>query len=144
MIGLPLALRFVVYGALGWCAEIIWTAVRKRVTNQSHDWLLMGETSLWSFLMYGSMALVFEPVHNLLRPQFILLRAFVYLLGFWTIEYIGGWLVWKITGTKPWDYSKSPGGSLNGLIRWNFVLVWPWFGLLMELIHNFLIRLSFH
>ena len=134
--------RFLIYGALGWCSEIVWTAVRKRITGIARDWLLMGETSLWAFPMYGSITFLYEPLHDAVRAQFFLLRAAVYLAGFWVIEYIGGWLVWKITGQKPWDYSRSPGGSLNGLIRWNFVLVWPLVGLALEPVHDFLVRLT--
>ena len=134
--------RFLVYGILGWCSEIVWTAVKKRVTGAASDWLLMGETSLWSFPMYGSIAFLYEPLYDALRGQFLLVRATVYLVGFWLIEYVGGWLVWKITGNKPWDYSKSPGGGLNGLIRWNFVFVWPLVGLALEPIHDFLVRIT--
>lgn len=112
------------------------------MTGVAHDWLLVGETSLWSFPLYGSIAFLYESLHDALRAQFFLVRALVYLIGFWVIEYAGGWLVGKITGKPPWDYSKSPGGSLNGLIRWNFVLVWPVVGLALEPIHDFLIRLT--
>ncbi len=134
--------RFFVYGALGWCSEIVWTAIRKRATGVARDWLLMGETSLWAFPIYGSIAFLYEPLHDALRPQSFLLRAVVYLASFWLVEYIGGWLVWKITSKKPWDYAESLGGSLNGLIRWNFVLVWPLVGLALEPIHDFLVRLT--
>jgi uncharacterized membrane protein len=134
--------RFIVYGGLGWCSEIVWTAVRKRITGVARDWLLMGETSLWAFLLYGMVAFLFEPLHNGLRAQFFVFRAGVYLVGFWLIEYIGGWLLWKITGKKPWDYARSPGGSLHGLIRWNFVFVWPLVGLALEPVSDFLVRLT--
>ena len=135
-------LRFFVYGGMGWCGEIVWTAVTRRLSRQVQNWLLMGETSLWAFPMYGSAAFLYEPLHDALRSQFFLIRAAVYLVGFWTVEYVGGWLVWKIAGAKPWDYSKSPGGSLNGLIRWNFVFVWPIVGLALEPVHDFLVRVT--
>ncbi|MBI3740389.1 MAG: hypothetical protein HY257_01365 [Chloroflexi bacterium] len=134
--------RFFIYGALGWCGEIIWTALRKKITGVARDWLLMGETSLWAFPLYGSLALWFEPMHDALRDQFFLLRVFAYTVGAWIAEYIGGWLMWKITRVKPWDYSKSPGGSLHGLIRWNFILVYPFVGLAMEKVHDVLSRIS--
>ncbi len=135
-------IRFFIYGALGWCSEIVWTAVRKRVTGVARDWLLMGETSLWAFPLYGSIAFLYEPLHDALRAQFVLVRGVVYLIGFWLVEYISGWLIWKITGKKPWDYANSPGGSLNGLIRWNFVFVWLPAGLALEPIHDFLVRIT--
>lgn len=134
--------RFLIYGALGWCAEIIWTAVTRKISGRVQDWLLIGETSLWAFPMYGLIAFLYEPLHDALRAQFFLIRALVYLIGFWVVEYVGGWLVLKITGKRPWDYSKSPGGSLNGLIRWNFALVWPLVGLALEPLHDFLVRFT--
>jgi len=134
--------RFLVYGALGWCAEIIWTALTRRISGRVHDWLLMGETSLWSFFLYGSIAFLYEPLHNLLRLQPLVLRAVLYLIGFWIIEFLGGWLIWKLSRSKPWDYSRSPGGSLMGLVRWNFVLVWPLVGLALEPLHDGLVLLT--
>lgn len=136
-----MAIRFLLYGALGWCGEIVWTAVTRRVSGSARDWLLIGETSLWSFPMYGLGGLAFEWLHNALRDQFFLVRALVYLLAFWTVEYVGGWLVLKLTRKMPWDYSRSRGGSLHGLIRWNFVFLWPWVGLAFEPVHDFLVRL---
>ena len=138
----PLLLRFLVYGALSWCGEIVFTGLGPRLSGKAHDWLLMGQTSIWYFPLYGSMVFLYEPLHNFLRPQFFLIRAAVYLVGFWTVEYLGGWLIWKLTRTKPWDYTHSPGGNLHGLIRWNFVLVWPWFGLALEPVHDFLVRVT--
>ncbi len=134
--------RFFIYGALGWCAEIIWTAVTRKISGRTQDWRLIGETSLWAFPLYGLIAFLYEPLHDALRAQFFLIRALIYLIGFWVVEYAGGWLLLKITGTRPWDYSKSPGGSLNGLIRWNFILVWPLVGLALEPLHDFLVRLT--
>jgi uncharacterized membrane protein len=134
--------RFLVYGALGWCAEILWTALTRRLTNRAPDWLLMGETSLWSFFLYGSIVFLYEPLHDLLRAQPLGLRAAAYLIGFWMVEFLGGWLIWKLSGSKPWDYSRSAGGSLRGLIRWNFVLVWPLVGLALEPLHDILVQLT--
>ena len=134
--------RFLFYGGLGWSAEIVWTALTRRFSGRADNWLLIGETSLWAFPLYGSIVLFYEPLHNWLRPQFFLVRAGVYLLGFWALEYLGGWLVWKITGDKPWDYSRSRWGGPSGLIRWNFLLVWPLVGLALEPLHDWLVRLA--
>ncbi len=102
----------------------------------------MGETSLWAFVFYGIGGLLFEALHDSLRSQFFLMRGLVYLLVFWAIEYLGGWLVLRITGKMLWDYSKSPGGSLHGLIRWNFAPVWPLVGLGVEPVHDLLVQLT--
>jgi len=131
-------LHFLIYGMLGWCAEIIWTAVTRRISGAARDWRLIGETSLWAFPLYGSLAIWFEPLHDALRSQFVITRAIVYLLCAWTVEYVGGWLIWKISSSKPWDYANARGGSLNGLIRWNFIAIWPLVGLGLEFVHDYL------
>ena len=133
-------IHFLAYGVLGWCAEIVWTAVTQKISGKARDWRLIGETSLWAFPLYGSIAFWFEPLHDALRMQFVILRALVYLVGAWTVEYAGGWLIWKISGSKPWDYANAWGGSWNGLIRWNFVAIWPLVGLGLELVHDYLVR----
>ncbi len=135
-------IRFFIYGALGWCSEIVWTAVTRKVSGRARDWLLIGETSLWALPLYGLVAFLYEPLHDALRGQFFLVRAVSYLLGFWIVEYIGGRLLWRVSGQRPWDYTRSWGGSLHGLIRWNFVLVWPLVGLALEPIHDFLVALT--
>ncbi len=132
-------LRFLIYGSLGWCAEIVWTAVTRKISGKAPGWQLIGETSLWAFPLYGSIALWYEPLHIMLRGQFVLFRAIVYLVGAWIVEYVGGWLIWRGTGNKPWDYTNARGGSLNGLIRWNFAFVWPLVGLALEPIHDALL-----
>lgn len=134
-------IHFLIYGALGWCAEIIWTAVTRKISGRATGWRLIGETSLWAFPLYGSLVFWFEPLHDALRQQFVMVRAIVYLVGAWIVEYIGGWLIWKISGDKPWDYAHSPGGNLNGLIRWNFSAVWPLVGLGLEFVQDNLPRL---
>jgi hypothetical protein len=134
-------IHFLIYAALGWCAEIIWTAVTRKISGKARDWRLLGETSLWVFPLYGSIPFWFEPLHETLRSQFVVSRALVYLLCAWAAEYMGGWLIWKVSGTKPWDYATARGGSLNGLIRWNFIFVWPWVGLGLEFVHDCLGRL---
>ncbi len=139
---MPMWIRFFIYGVLGWSAEIVWTALTRKVSGRAPGWRLIGETSLWSFPLYGLIALLYEPLHDTLRGQIFLVRALVYLLGFWGIEYAGGWVVWKITGDKPWDYARSPGGNLQGLIRWNFVFVWPLVGLALEPLHDALVALT--
>ena len=113
----------------------------RKISSAARDWRLIGETSLWVFPLYGSAALWFEPLHDALRGQFVVWRGIVYLVGAWTVEYVGGWLIWKLTGAKPWDYTRSRGGSLSGLIRWNFVFVWPLVGLGLEFVHDVLARI---
>lgn len=60
--------------------------------------------------MYGSMALLFEPSHNLLRGQFFLIRALNYPISSSVFDHIRSFLIFKITGKMSkslWDALQS-------------------------------------
>jgi uncharacterized membrane protein len=133
-------IRFLLYGLLGWCAEIIWSAVTERLQGKE-DWRLQGHTSLWMFPVYGLLAPLYEPLHDFLRPWHWFMRGIIYVLGIWLVEYASGWLLRRLTGKCPWDYSRLR-GNLHGLIAWEYAPVWFLFGLGLEPVHNFLIRLT--
>ncbi len=134
-------IRFVLYGLLGWCAEVVWSAVTEKILRQQRDWRLLGHTSLWMFPLYGLLAPLYEPLHDFLRPWHWFMRGVIYLLGIWLVEYITGWLLRKLTGKCPWDYSQLR-GNLHGLIAWEYAPVWFAAGLLLEPVHNFFVRLT--
>ena len=137
-------IRFLIYGILGWCAEIVWSAVTERVQSKpaaAGDWRLRGHTSLWMLPIYGLIAPLYEPLHDFLRPWHWFMRGVIYLLGFWLVEYATGWLLRRLTGKCPWDYSALR-GNLHGLIAWEYAPVWFLFGLGLEPVHDFLVRLT--
>ena len=55
-------IRFLLYGLLGWCAEIVWTALGNFVAER--DWRLAGVSYLWMFPIYGSIAFLYEPLRR--------------------------------------------------------------------------------
>jgi uncharacterized membrane protein len=134
-------LRFIIYGVLGWCGEIIWTATKGKLTGQQRDWKLRGTTYLWMFPLYGLIAPLYEPAHNALRAWPWLLRGGVYMLGFWTLEYLTGWALKRLIGVCPWDYSHAR-WHVHGFIRLDYGPVWFLVGLGLEPIHDFLVRLT--
>ena len=134
-------IRFVIYGALGWCLGIVWTAVEDRVRGKATDWRLRGQTSLWVFPLFGLVAVLYEPLHDGLRSLPWFMRGVTYALGFWLVEYSSGWLLRKLLGECPWDYSDWR-GNLQGIITWEFGLVWFGFGLALEPFHDALVRLT--
>jgi len=99
-----LLIRFCIYGLLGWCREVVWTAVTEKAWGNQGDWRLVGHTYLWMFPIYGLLAPLGEPLHNVLRTQLWLWRGLAYLVGIWGTEYVTGWLLAKLTGKCPWDY----------------------------------------
>jgi uncharacterized membrane protein len=136
-------IRFVIYGLLGWCVEIVWTASREKITGVQGDWKLRGTTYLWMFFIYGgAMAFLFEPVHNALRPLAWPVRGLVYVVGIFAVEYGAGWLLRRTTGACPWDYTGRSRWQVNGLIRLDYAPAWFVFGLVAEQVHDFLVVLT--
>lgn len=82
-------LRFVAYGVLGWCVEIVFTALT-RLREPDLRWRLEGTTYLWMFPIYGLIAPLYEPVHELVRAYPVPTRAAVYGAGFLAVEYAAG------------------------------------------------------
>jgi len=133
--------RFWIYGLLGWCWEIVWTAVTEKVWGIQRDWRLRGHSYLWMFPIYGLLAPLGEPIHNLMRPHFWLMRGLVYLLMIWVVEYATGRLLRKLTGKCPWDYSHFA-GNFQGIITLEYAPVWFVFGLAFERVHDALVILT--
>jgi uncharacterized membrane protein len=134
-------IRFLLYGVFGWCFEIVWTAVIERIRGTQRDWRLTGHTYLWMFPIYGLLAPIGEPVHNVMRSQFWIVRGLVYLIAIWAVEFATGWLLRKLTGKCPWDYSHLRGNVL-GIITLEYAPVWFLFGLAFERLHDALVLLT--
>ena len=141
-------LRFICYGLLGWAIEIVWTAAGSAIFAPAAGrarWALAGRTYLWMFPIYGSMAFLYEPLHDALRPWAWPLRAMAYAAGFLAVEYAAGWLLRRATGTCPWDYAKRPQPSrwqVGGLVRLDYAPAWAVLGLALEPVHDFLVRVA--
>lgn len=135
-------LRFFIYGLLGWCIEIVWTALSSTINRTQQGWRLRGETYLWMFPIYGLIAPLYEPAHTAIRLWPWLLRGAVYALGFMAIEYVTGWLLRKLTGACPWDYTSRSRWQIHGLIRLDYAPLWALLGLALEPLHAFLLRLT--
>ena len=130
-------LHFIIYGLLGWCLEIIWTGLGSLINR---DVRLTAKTYLWMFPIYGSVV-VLEPVHEMIRLWSVVERGIVWMLLCFSIEYLSGWLLRRMLGTVPWDYSRAV-LNVQGLIRLDYAPVWFVAGLLFEQIHDFLIRIG--
>ncbi len=134
-------IRFCIYGLLGWCFEVAFTAITEKAWGRQQDWRLVGHSYLWMFPIYGLLAPLGEPIHNFMRPHFWLLRGIVYTAGIWLVEYGTGWLLRKFTGKCPWDYSMFR-GHFKGIVALEFGPVWFMFGLAFEKVHDALVKLT--
>lgn len=146
--------RLIVYGALGWCAEIVWTAVRACVTGVRSDpadhartialgrderLLLLGHTYLWMFPIYGLGGMAFETCHDAVRAWPWLARGALWTALIFAVEYASGWLLRRMTGRCPWDY-RGARCSVDGLIRVDYAPLWFGFGFLLERVHDAVAR----
>jgi uncharacterized membrane protein len=132
-------IRFILYGLGGWCGEIIVTALTESLPDR--DWRLTGRSYLWMFPIYGSLVFLYEPVHDLIRDMLWPIRAVIWSLGFTTVELLTGWLIARIIGSCPWDYS-SKRWAINPYIRWDYFPVWAAIGLGLEQVHDLLVELT--
>lgn len=132
--------RFLLYGCFGWCAEIVWTsttdAVEARLEGRPVDVRLTGKTYLWMFPIYAFGGLLFEQAHGLIASQSWLLRGTIYMIGCFVIEYAAGWLIRRLTGECPWDYTMRR-WQVHGLIRLDYAPVWFAFGLILEVVERY-------
>lgn len=146
--------RFLIYGLVGWCAEIVWTAAYELVSGTRKDpldvrvrvpmtrperWKLMGHTYLWMLPVYGLGGLAFEPCHELVRGWHWALRGLFYMVGCFAVEYVAGWLLRRLGGRCPWDYSYAR-WHVHGLVRLDYAPVWVVFGLALERVHDAVAR----
>lgn len=132
-------IRFVLYGLGGMWGELVYTAVTTSLMKR--DWRLQGVSYLWMFPIYGQLAPLYEPVHDLIRDVPWLGRAVIWSVGFTAVEGISGWLIARLIGRCPWDYSDRR-WAINPYIRWDYLPVWAIVGLLLEPVHDFLVRLT--
>lgn len=127
--------RFILYGAFGWCAEIVWTAlyalVREARAKRPIDRTLSGKSYLWMFPIYGAGMLLFELAHAEIGGWPWPARGAVYALGCFAVEAATGWVIERLTKKIPWDYSYAR-WHVRGLIRLDYAPLWFAFGLLLE------------
>ncbi len=87
------------------------------------------------------LAPLYEPVHEIFRPWHWFMRGTFYGMGFWAVEFAAGWLLRRVTGACPWDRSHLR-GNLQGILAWEYGPVWFAFGLALEPVHDFFLRLT--
>lgn len=131
---------YIIYGLV---SEFLFTAIADLIhPNFLKSWNVFGTRArgrgrtaigysfLWMLPIYALLALI-EPAHELMKNFPIFIRGFIYVLALWIMEYISGWLIKKMSGRCPWDYSASR-WNIGGFIRLDFLPVWFVFVLTAE------------
>ena len=120
--------RFLTFGVLGWCIEILWTGLQALLAG---DAALTAKTYLWMFPIYG-MAAFAAPFFPALRRYCPLWqRLGLYCLTIFLVEFGTGALLRLFVGVCPWDYGENP-LSLLGLIRLDYAPLWAALGYFFE------------
>jgi uncharacterized membrane protein len=128
-------LHVLLYGLLGLLVEVIYTAVyaaaESVVDRIAVDPRFRGHTYLWMAPIYGFGGIVFEQLFAAIIDWHWLIRMGVYAVLITVVEYICGYIIEKMTGSIPWDYSKRR-WHIHGKIRLDYLPVWACFGLFLE------------
>ena len=118
--------NFIRCGILGWCIEIIFTAL---LSFRNRQLALKGNTSLWMFPIYGC-ASFFAPISTLLKEKAFWIRGLIYATLMFGGEFLYGLLLTQ-KGFCPWDYSRSK-WNIKKIIRLDYLPLWFVTGLLFE------------
>lgn len=130
--------RFLIYGALGWIVEIIWTGLGSILRA---DPRLVAQTYLWMFPIYGGGALILEGLLPLFVDRLWLWRGLIWVAVIFIVEYATGLFLRHLVGRAPWDYSGTP-FAVRGLIRLDYAPAWFVLGLLFERVQPAIARLA--
>lgn len=126
---LDLLIRFLIYGALGWCLEVIFTGVGSVVWQRDRS--ATSKTYLWMHPIYGATALLLEHVHVAVGAQIWIVRGLAYVVIIYAAEFLSGWLLKRLIGKCPWDYCGR-GINIRGLVRLDYAPAWFVAGLAFE------------
>ena len=111
-----------IYGLLGFAVEVIFTAGWEFVVNLNLRF--MGNTSLWSFFIYGLFGLFAEKLQEFMVSCHILLiiRALVLMTAAYLWEFSCG-MILKFVGLNTWDYSSFK-YNIMGVVTLEYAPAW--------------------
>lgn len=130
--------RFLLYGCTGWVLEVLFTGAGSALKR---DRSATARTYLWMHPIYGGTALALEEVSARLKPLPRPLRALAYTALIFAAEYGTGWVLKRLLGRCPWDYSPHP-FSVHGFIRLDYAPAWYLTALLFEPVRDSLLHVT--
>ena len=126
--------RFLIFAMMGLLLEVLEGVGHHALEG---NWNLRGDTSFWMIFDYGLLGVVtMYLARPMIRWKFPLaVRAFVYMIGIFIVEYVSGILFHWGMGLRVWDYSGMP-YNLHGQIQIYFVVPWYLIGLSIEYLYR--------
>jgi uncharacterized membrane protein len=122
--------RGIVYGLLGWCIEVVFTAVQAQAQGKG-DRRLEGQSYLWMPPIYAAGGFACEAIAAGARRRPWWQRGLLYAVALFGIEYASGAALRRTVGECPWDYADYK-LNVNGLIRLDYLPAWAIAGLALE------------
>lgn len=127
------ALRFLIFALIGLLIEVFFTATFQLLGG---NYNMHGRTSPWMMIDYGLLGVVLMPMARpMIRnsvPLFV--RAAVYMVGIFVIEYITG-TIFVAFGLEIWNYDDLP-LNLHGQITLMYAPFWYALGFVVEALHR--------
>jgi len=127
-------LRVLLFACFGLLIELFFTGLGAGISRG--NWNLRGHSSPWMMPIYGLLGIVAVPVSDPLKRRNVpfVLRAFVYMLLIFFVEYVSG-AVFDWMGLEIWDYSDEP-LNLHGYITLAYAPFWYFLGLWVEYLYK--------
>lgn len=138
---LPWQYRLFFWGVHGVFVEVVFTAIWEVVAGENPR--LMGQSSLWSFLIYGLGTLFgAELMREMMLARRVPLWArcllYVPMIYFW--EFVTGAIL-RVFGACPWDYSHFD-YDVMGLITMEYAPFWLMGGVYFEFLMSCMAQLE--
>jgi len=126
-------LRIMLFACFGLLIEVFFTAAFALFNG---NWNMHGHSSPWMTVVYGLLGVFGGVVSEQLKLRHIpfLLRAFIYMLLIFLVEYFFG-VLFQMVGLQIWDYSDYP-LNLHGHITLLYAPFWFFLGLWVEYLYK--------
>ncbi len=127
------AVRVLLFALMGLLMEVFFGAIGALLRG---NWNMRGGTSPWMMFDYGILGIAVAPLSGpmIARRVPLALRAVVYMLGIFLVEYVSG-IIFTFFGLHIWDYSDMK-WNLQGQITAMFIPFWYTVGLFVEYLHR--------
>lgn len=106
---------------VGVAFEVVFVAAVDPAAREG--WRLKGHSYVWMFPIYALVVPFFRVLWPLVGAWPWALRAPLYVLILFAVEYAAGWLLRRVTGRCPWDYGRAR-WAVHGLIRLDYFPAW--------------------
>lgn len=133
------------FGCIGITTEIIFTALKKVVTDvdqhQPIDVSLTGKTYVWMIFIYSIIPVLGDFIYPKIKHWASIYRVLLYVTLTFLVEFISGGILKLILGKCPWEYTE--GVHILGIIRIDYFIFWVFFMYFIEYIYLKLTKIHF-